>query len=121
MRIQPWVVNLWGVVPIPERSAAIIMANGTFSPTLAIPVFAITSSFEGTEPSYPAIRQEAWEEGWNLQKSTIVIDEEEIEVYLVNRQWMVDLADCLMDSECDIEAPYTYPLNFVTSPVPLEP
>lgn len=120
-RIEPFIVNLWDNIPVPERFACIRMANGTVVPSLTVPVALVTADFVANEPSYPETRQTAWERGYDVFKFTAVIDELEIEFYNVDKQWMFDLYQALLDGTVSVEDDYGPPLNFKSSPVPLEP
>jgi hypothetical protein len=91
------VVDFWKCVPHPEREAAIAMADTA----IALAPFTVKSLVEaafylgGAEAN--ETRWLVWQANWSVTTETVEVDEVEVEVLLVDQEWMFTLAQAFED------------------------
>lgn len=110
-------VQFWACVPSPEREAAIAMADTAIALALFQIKDLVRAAFFLGGVDATELRWEVWQANWSVQTETIEVDEVEVEVLLVNQDWMFTLAQAFVDGEI-VRRPSTRcrQLNFPNQP-----
>jgi len=93
------IVQFWACVPSPEREAAIAMADTAIALALFQVKELVKAAFflGGVEAS--ELRWEVWQSNWSVQTETIEVEDVEVDVLLVNQDWMFTLAQAFVDGD----------------------
>ncbi len=95
----------WNCHPIIERLAAHAIA---FNPPIypgAISTDSVRSLFLLAYPMYGNRRFELWLGNWGVVRTTIVVEEIEIDVLLTSTLWAQPLRDCVFGGGCGLLPP----------------
>jgi len=97
--------DIWGCIPMCERTANLVFGSAVNTLTPFIPKSFIDALFQVAFPSWWEIRLEAYLQSYEIESAEEIIDEETVAVYLVNRIWMLQVGACILLGGCNIAEP----------------
>lgn len=89
----------WACVAPPEREAALAMADTVTAGAPFTIKELVKIAFDIACPSDCAMRWEIWQKNWAVETETVVIDEVEVEVLVINGDWMATLSEDLVSGQ----------------------
>ena len=115
--MSTFVPKYWGCIPDIERVANLLFAGGILSLQTFILADSVDLVFQFGVPLWWEKRLAAYIAAYRIQEETVIIDDVEVRVYLTNVYWMIDVALCVTQGECQADEPRCLQFDFYNSPV----
>lgn len=115
--MPPFIPTYWPCLAYPERVVTVLCATPILIPPGYVLAASIDAVFAAQTQIDPDIRRQAWEANYNMERTTIEIDDAEVEVYILDQQWCADIAAARFEGLCQIDDPLCSIIDFPNSPV----
>lgn len=112
-----FIPDYWTCLDYPERVVTILCATPILIPPGYVLASSIDAVFAAQTQIDPDTRREAWEANYNMERTTITLDDVEVEVYILNQQWCADVANARLEGKCQVNDPLCSIIDFYNSPI----